>query len=105
MIIFLLLYTTYALANSYLFFKMYNTFHPAAPANVSLGLFLLFMIISPALIHFYNLRGSGTFLRVYAYIGYMWVAFITFFFSIGILFDIYNLIIRGSEFLIQRDFS
>lgn len=105
MIIFFLFYTAYGLANFYVFLKIKYTFHPATPVNIFLGLFLLFMTISPFLIHLYSLRRGGTLSRVFAYIGYMWVALVAFFFSAGILFDLYNLIIRMSEFLLQEELS
>jgi predicted MPP superfamily phosphohydrolase len=103
MIIFFLFYTAYALANFYVFLKIKYTFYPATAGTVFLGLFLLLMTLSPTLIHLYNLRSSGTLARVFAYIGYMWVALITFFFSTGILFDLYNLIIKIGTFVLQKD--
>jgi hypothetical protein len=99
----LLFYVAYVIANFYLFLKINFAFHPALLINLFLGLFLIFMSLSPMLIHLYSLRSHGTMARVFAYIGYIWVALITFFFSIGILFDIYGLIIRASEFLFLKD--
>jgi len=105
MIIFLFFYTAYALANFYVFLKIKYTFYPATPVSIFLGLFLLFITLSPFLIHLYSLRSQRTLSRVFAYIGYMWVALVAFFFTTGILFDLYNLIIYISEFLLQKDLS
>lgn len=105
MIIFLLLYTSYAVGNLYVFLKIKYTFYPSTPASIFLGLLMLFMILSPFLIHLYSVRSPRMLSRVFAYITYMWVALIVFFFSTGIIFDLYNLIIRISEFLLQKDLS
>lgn len=103
MAIFLFFYTVYTIANFYVFLKVKYTFHLDTPAGIFLGLFLLFMTFSPTFIHLCSFRCPDTLSRVYGYIGYMWVAFIVFFISTGILFDLYNFIIHVSGVILKKD--
>ena len=105
MIIFLFFYAVYAIGNFYVFLKVNHAFHLGTPAGIFLGLFLIFMTLSPTLIHLYSIRGSEKLSRAYAYLCYMWVALIIFFSSSGILFDLYNLSARMSWFIFQKDLS
>ncbi len=105
MIIFFLLYVIYLFQHFYLFLKINSFSQMSAGANTLLGLFLFFMTISPLLIHLYSLRGSTKSSRVFAYIGYLWMAIIFFFFPTALLFDFYNLLVRLSGSLLQQDLS
>lgn len=105
MLIFLLLYAIYWIQHFYLFLKINSILQMGTGTSILLGSFLFFMTLSPLLIHLYALRGSQNLSRVFAYIGYTWMALILFFFPTAILFDLYNLIIRLSGFLLQKDLS
>jgi predicted MPP superfamily phosphohydrolase len=63
------------------------------------------MMFLPSLIRFYSLRSSEKLSKTLAYVGYTWMTLLFFFFTTSILFDIYNLIIKLSGVLLQKDMS
>ncbi|MBI5044303.1 MAG: metallophosphoesterase [Candidatus Levybacteria bacterium] len=103
MIIFLIFYGLYGLANLYVFLKVKYIFHIGTPASIFLGAFLLFMTFTPTLIYLCSFRCPDALTRIYAYIGYTWVALIVIFFSSSILFDLYDFIIRAGDLILQKD--
>ncbi len=105
MIIFFIFYVIYWFQHFYLFLKINSFSQMSTGSNTLLGLFLFFMTLSPLLIHLYSLRGSTKSSRVFAYIGYLWMALIFFFSPTALLFDFYNLLIRLSGTLLQQDLS
>ncbi len=105
MLIFLFIVIIYSSANFYIFFKLSYILNLGMPIEIFLGLLVLFMTLSPILINLYSLKGSDKSVRVFAYIGYMWLAFLIPFFPIGVLFDFYNFITLHSNTLFKRDFS
>lgn len=103
--IFIFFYTIYGAAHFYAFLKIKSVFHISTLQGVFLGLFLLFMTFSPSIIHSYSLRNSETLPRVFAYFGYIWMALLVFFISTSVIFDLYNLIVRLSGFILQKDLN
>jgi len=103
MTIFLIFYCVYAAGNVYVFLKVRHIFHPGILTSVLLGLFLAFMTFSPTLIHLCSSYCPYTLTKIYAYPGYMWVAVIVFFSSVGILLDLYNFIVRTGSFILQNN--
>ncbi len=89
--------TLYGLANLYIFFKLSYFLDYGITAEIFLGLAILFLNLSPALIHLYSLRGFDTSARIFAYTGYMWMGFLVIFFPSGILLELYNFIVRYSD--------
>ena len=103
MIIFLIFYSLYGLANLYVFLKVKYIFHTGTTSSIFFGLFLLFLTVSPNLIHLCSLRCADSLTRIYAYFGFTWLAIMIVFLPSGILFDLYNLVVRAGGFLFQRD--
>jgi len=103
--IFLFFYTVYGAAHFYVFLKIKHAFHLDPLTDVFLGLFLLLMASSPVIIHFYSRRSPEILLKVFAHIGYVWMALLIFFISTGVLLDLYNLIIQLSGFILQKDLN
>jgi predicted MPP superfamily phosphohydrolase len=104
MIAFLFFQAIYGLAHLYIFFKLTAFLKLGTPAAVLTGLFILFMAVSPVLIHVYTRKGSARTSRIFAYTGYMWVAFLILFSPLAIVFDLYDLIARNGIALSGRQF-
>lgn len=105
MTIFFSFLLVYISAYLYVFFKLSVFLNFALPGYIILGLFLIFMSLSPALVHMLSMRSSGTQVRVFAYIGFMWMAFLIIFVPVSVLLDIYNLIVLKSRVLFGKDLS
>jgi hypothetical protein len=105
MLIPFVIFSVYVLVNLYLFFRLSQVSDFGLPFDISLGLIILFLTISPILIHFYSTRGSDKFVRILAYAGYMWMAYLVIFFPVAILLEFYNLIVLHSHNLLGKDFS
>ncbi len=91
MIAFLFFQAVYGLAHLYIFFKLTAFLKLGTTEAVATGLFILFMAVSPVLIHVYTHKGSARVSKVFAYTGYMWVAFLILFSPLAIVIDLYNL--------------
>ena len=105
MLIFLFFHGTYALAHLYLFFKIKNVFPLGTAGNVLLGLFLLYLALSPIITYIFTLRESKAYIRFFAFLGYIWMGFLILFFSSSVLLDLYHLGIRVSSFMLHKDLS
>lgn len=92
MIAFLSFIVIYGLAHLYMFFKLSALLKLGVPAAIVTALFILFMALSPVLVHMYTHRGSVRASKVFAYTGYMWIAFLILFSPLVIVFDLYNLV-------------
>ena len=103
--VFLFFYGIYGIAHLYTFLKVRYIFHPGVFTSVCFALFLVFMMFLPSFFRFYSLRSSEKLSKTLAYVGYTWMTLLFFFFSTSILFDIYNLIIKLSGLLLQKDMS
>ncbi len=88
----------YGLANLYIFVKLSHFLDYGITAKTLLGLAVLLLALSPVLINLYSLRRSDRPARIFAYTGYMWMGLLVIFFPSGILLDIYNLMVRHSDF-------
>lgn len=102
---FLFFYAIYGLAHVYVFFKVKYTFQLNTTADSLLALFLLFMTFSPTFVHLFSFRGHENLSRLFAYIGYIWVAIIVFFITTGILFDAYNFTLTAASFISMKNFD
>ena len=91
MLIFFFIVTIYSSANLYLFFKLNSFINLGTSVDVLIGAVVFFMTISPVLIPVYSNWGSERTLRIFSYIGYMWLAFVVPFFPVSVLIDLYNL--------------
>ncbi|MBI5099094.1 MAG: metallophosphoesterase [Nitrospirae bacterium] len=63
------------------------------------------MASSPIFIHQYSLKGSEKASRIFAFSGYMWMAFIVVFSPFAALLDSYNFIVQQAIFIYGKDFS
>ncbi len=105
MIIFLFIVTIFSTANLYVFFKISSLINLGTAADVLTGIVILFLAVSPILIHVYSNRGPERSVRVFSYIGYMWMAFLVPFFSALVFFDLYNAAVQYSSSLTGKDLS
>ncbi|RJQ49659.1 MAG: metallophosphoesterase [Nitrospiraceae bacterium] len=103
MIIFLCSAIIYGLGYFYTFFKLADFMKPDIASAVLLGIFLVFMALAPVLIQIYSTRGSIRSARIFAYAGFMWMAFIIIFVPVSLLLDIYNFIIRQGGLLYGKE--
>ncbi|HDZ61600.1 MAG TPA: hypothetical protein ENH40_00440, partial [Nitrospirae bacterium] len=91
MLIFFFLLTIYSSANLYLFYKLNSLINLGTGVDVLIGAVVFFMTISPVLIPVYSNIGSERSIRLFSYIGYMWLGFLVIFFPASVIIDIYNL--------------
>ncbi len=91
MLISLFIITIYLSANLYFYLKLSSVFSLSAPIEVAFALVVTIMTASPVLIPIYKHRGSEWSVRIYSYIGYLWLAFLVPFVPAAALLDIYNL--------------
>ncbi|MBL7031560.1 MAG: metallophosphoesterase [Nitrospira sp.] len=91
MLIFFFIVTIYSSANLYLFYKLNSLINLGTSVDVLIGAVVFFMTIAPVLIPVYSNSGSERTLRIFSYIGYMWLGFVVPFFSVSVLIDLYNL--------------
>ncbi|MEN8263099.1 MAG: metallophosphoesterase [Nitrospirota bacterium] len=103
MLIFLFIVTILSTANIYIFIKISSLVNLGTISDILIGTVILFMTISPVLIPVYSNRGSERSLRVFSYIGYMWLAFLVPFFPGLVICDLYNLAIQYSSALTGQD--
>ncbi|MBW2609939.1 MAG: metallophosphoesterase [Deltaproteobacteria bacterium] len=99
-IIFLSIFLTiYGLLHYYFYIKMKNALALGPLNNYLLIIYLSFMIISPILINISHKYDSHLLSIVLSYWGYMWMGVLFLFFSIHLLIDIYNMIIKLSAWI------
>ncbi|MBI4698746.1 MAG: hypothetical protein HY758_07545, partial [Nitrospirae bacterium] len=92
--IFIPAFTAYGIFHCYLFLKIWSVFSMDPGSGIFLGVFFFFMTLSPLFIHLYSSRGSHRLARVYAYIGYIWMALVLFFVVTSLPVDTYNIGVR-----------
>lgn len=105
MLIFLFIVTIFGLANLYVFLKLTYMLQLGLPSDLFLGIFILFLALSPVLIHIYSFRGNKKVLTVFAYVGYMWLAFLIPFFPSAVILEIYNYAVKYGGILFDKDAS
>lgn len=111
MIVFLFFHGTYFLAHLYLFFKFRDAFPLEIAGSAALGLFLIFMALSPMAAYALTLRADHTHIknRPYANVlmvsGFVWMGFLILFFFVSIPIDLYNLGVRFAGVALHNDIS
>jgi predicted MPP superfamily phosphohydrolase len=103
--IFFFLVITYCTANYYLYHKLSAVMHAGMPVTILTGMIVFFMTLTPVLIPMYHHRGSEKSVTLFSYAGYLWLAFLVPFFSIGIILDLYNLVVQHSGFFEIHEIS
>ena len=102
MILFLLIFLTiYSSIHLYAFQKLHAAFALPLKIRIVILLIMLCMVLAPFLIHLQTKAGFESTARFTAYISYTWMGFLFLFLSFFFLSDIYNLILRGSSYLIS----
>jgi len=92
MVRFLLVYFgVYGGANFYVFWKLHRAFPGRIRFQIAAGVFLALTVLAPVLVRAFDLDGPLGFRRVLAYIGYLWMAVVFWFFTIGLLVEGWNL--------------
>ena len=84
----------YGSMHVYAFFRTRGALGFGAGAGVALAAFFLAMTLAPILIRAAERHGFEPAARVLAYVGYLWMAALFFFFSISLLFDLIGMITR-----------
>jgi predicted MPP superfamily phosphohydrolase len=94
-------FTLYGSIHLYFFLRFRNALAPVSPwILLSLGLFLLLMLLSPVLIHVIEAYRQDGFTRIFARTGYFWMGFLFLFFCLSLTADLYS----GASYL-ARIFS
>jgi len=89
MIIFLLVFfCLYSGINFYAFSRAINIFHFSGIPQVIIIFVMILLIFAPVVIRFIEAVHLETLARIIAYIGYIWMAFVFFFFFLSVTFDI-----------------
>ena len=101
----LFFYVLYFIVHIYVFSKVKSVFYLGTVENILLGLFLLFMAVSPFPLYIYTKKGPEAYSRIFAYIGYLWVALLIMFFPLSLTAELYNLTIKMGNHLFQQDIS
>ena len=91
MLIFFFIVTIYSSANLYLFYKLNSLVNLGPSVDVLIGAVVFFMTISPVLIPVYSNWGSERSIRIFSYVGYMWLGFVVPFFPVSVFIDLYNI--------------
>lgn len=84
-------FTIYGSIHLYFFLKFRTAFAPVTSwLLVSLAGFLLFMLLSPVLIHVIEAYRQDGFTRFFARTGYVWMGFVFLFFCLSLTADLYS---------------
>lgn len=81
-------FTLYSLLHLYFFLKLRLVLRMGYALGLSISFFLLLMVISPVLVHFFQKNGPKILSLILNYVGYSWMGFIFLFFCSGILLDL-----------------
>lgn len=103
MFIFFFIAISYCSANLYFFYKVSSIINRGLAIDVLTGIIILFMTFSPVLIPVYSHKGSENRLRIFSYVGYLWLAFMVPFFPVSLILDVYNLAVQQSGFIAAKD--
>lgn len=106
MIVFLFFHGTYFLAHLYLFIKFRNAFPLETAGSAALGLFLLFMALSPMTSYILTLRADlkkRPFASAVMFSAFMWMGFLILFFFASISLDLYNLGVRLAGLALHKE--
>jgi len=105
MLIFFFIVFIYGLSNLYTFFKITSFIDAGMVINITIGAVVLFMTMMPVFIPIYSNRGKERYVRIFAYIGYFWLALLVTFFPASVIIDIYNLVIKDPVLMVSSDNS
>lgn len=97
-------FSLYAVAHIYSFLKVRAALGFRIKGGIPLALFMLLMVISPALIRILERGGLAPVARLVAYIGYTWLGVLFLFLSISLLIDLYRLLIFLGEIALKKGF-
>ena len=102
---FFIFYFTYGAAHFYAFFKIKSAFQPNTATTNILLLILIFLAVSPHLIHLYSHRGLLIPARIAAYTVNIWMSLLFLFISISIPLEAYNLLIRLTGLMLKENLT
>jgi len=111
MIVFLFFHGTYWLAHLYLFFKFRSAFQFGVSGSAALGLFLIFMALSPMASYILTLRADAADSKNRPYAsavmisGFIWMGFLILFFFASISLDLYNIGVRMAGSVLHKDIN
>ena len=97
-------FSLYGAAHVYVFLKARAALGFGFKGGLSLGLLMLLMVLSPALIRILERGGLPLAARLLAYTGYAWLGIFFLFLSISLLIDLYRLLIFLGEIALKKEF-
>lgn len=95
----------YGLMHGYAYVRAKHAFAFGVPSGACLGLFMLVMVLAPALIRVAEKRGLEDFARFLAWIGYSWMGALFLFVSVAAVIDLYRFLAHSAGLLMHRDLS
>ena len=98
-------FLVYGVIHLYVFLKAKSALSLRTFTSIVTAIIMVFMILVPVIVRLTERADHEDFARILAYIGYTWMGAILIFFLTNILFDIFRLILYGSETLWNKDFS
>jgi uncharacterized protein len=102
---FIVFFLLYSGLHSYVFLKAWHAFRFHWGIGTFIGFIFVVMIISPIVVRFLEKGGHDAAARFMAYMGYSWLGFLFFFFTISISFDVLRLLVHAASIVSKMDFS
>lgn len=98
-------FSLYSLMHVYAFFRARHAIPFGIPAGVCLGLFMLVMVLAPALVRLAERRGLESLARLLAWVGYTWMGVLFLFVSAALALDLWRLLVKAAGLILSRDLS
>ncbi len=106
MTLFFLVYLLiYGGVHVYFYFHLHAAFGPSLPFRIVAVIFLVFMVLSPILIHLAERFGHESMACILSYLGYLWMGGVFIFFAVSLALDVYRLLIHLGGWIGSKPFS
>jgi len=102
---FIIFVAIYGSVHVYAFFRTRSALGLGAGGGVALAAFMVVMTLAPMLIRAIERSGFELTARVLAYVAYLWMAALFFYFGISLLFDVFDLFTRLVGWIASFDVS
>lgn len=104
-LVLLTFFILYSGMHLYAFIKAKAALAFSMGTSICLALFMAIMVAAPLLVRLTEKAGYGSYARLIAYIGYMWLGALFLFSSYSFAVDLYRLLVFAVRHMLQRDFS
>jgi len=105
MLVFFFIAISYCSANLYFFYKVTSLFDSGTVIDALTGVVVFIMTLLPVFIPIYSHKASERSMKIVSYTGFLWLAFLIPFFPSSLVLDLYNIIMSGSGFVMERDLT